>query len=223
MDCKKVIFVHLPKTGGTLIREYFNFVSASRDVEIQLGGHGITKSGAGAHGPIEDFIDKERAYKFGLVRNPFDWYVSRYFYFIKKGVEERGVSINNDCNLYGPSFAEKFPTVKSHILYGVEHPNLSRFWLSDMYKYMFYIDEQFYMDHIGKLETINDDIQYLWNETNISPRYSLSSFDQQTGKIHRNQSNHEKYISYYDQETIDIIYQKDKLIFDTYGYTLLGD
>ena len=71
MDCKKVIFVHLPKTGGTLIREYFNFVSASQDVEIQLGGNGITKSGVGAHGPIEDFIDKEQAYKFGLVRNTF--------------------------------------------------------------------------------------------------------------------------------------------------------
>ena len=97
MDCKKVIFVHLPKTGGTLIREYFNFVSASQDVEIQLGGNGITKSGVGEHGPIEDFIDKEQAYKFGLVRNPFDWYVSRYFYFIKKGVAEGGVSIEIDC------------------------------------------------------------------------------------------------------------------------------
>ena len=220
MDCKKVIFVHLPKTGGTLIREYFNFVSASQDVEIQLGGNGITKSGVGAHGPIEDFIDKEQAYKFGLVRNPFDWYVSRYFYFIKKGVAEGGVSIENDCGLYGHDFCSKFPTVKSHILYGIDNPRLSRFWLSDMYKYMFYNNDSFFMDHVGKLETIDTENQSLWDHISISPSHSLASFDQQTSNMHRNRSAHEHYSSYYDQEMTDIIYEKDKLIFDKYGYTL---
>lgn len=216
---KKIIFIHLPKTGGTLIREYFTFVSSSQQIEIQLGGIGTTKSGAGAHGPVEDFVDRETAYKFGLVRNPFDWYVSRYFYFIKKGVEERGVSIENDCNLYGAAFLEKFPTVKSHILYGLDNPSLSRFWLSDMYRYMFYNNGSFFMDHVGKLETINRDIEFLWDQMEISPSHNLADFDKRTGKSHRNTSRHEHYASYYDPETIDIIKQKDKLIFDKYEYT----
>ena len=50
----KVIFVHLPKTGGTLLREYFQYVSSLCGLEINIG-KSSTFSGVAAHATVGDF------------------------------------------------------------------------------------------------------------------------------------------------------------------------
>ena len=209
---KSIIFVHLPKAAGTLLRYYFDFINKNYSDYLTID------TGLPVHLTIKEFPNRGQAYKFGLVRNPFDWYVSRYFYFIEKSVEERGVSIENDCNLYGAAFLDKFPTVKSHILYGLDNPNIPRFWLSDLYQHMFYIDGELCMDRVGKMENIYDEIKDVFNLLHAGPVQSLEAYDKSTSGEKRNASKHGHYRSYYDNETIDIIKEKDQLILDTYKY-----
>lgn len=213
----KVIFVHLPKTGGTLLREYFQYVSSLCGLEINIG-KSSTFSGVAAHATVGDFKNKDMAHRFGLIRNPFDWYVSRYFYFQKKGCAEGGVSIRSDSGLYGDGFRQKFPTLKHHILHGLENESIPRFWLSEMYRHMFYDSGTFKMSHVGKLENINEEIENLWNTMKVQPNVTLEQFDLLNGKIHRNASRHDGYKKYYDNEMIDTILKRDKLILDKYNY-----
>jgi hypothetical protein len=213
----KIIFVHLPKTGGTLLREYFEYISNLSKVEINIG-KSSTFSGVAAHATVGDFKNKETAYKFGLVRNPFDWYVSRYFYFQKKGCAEGAVSVKNDCGLYGDSFRQKFPTLKHHLLHGVENDSIPRFWLSSLYQYMFYDNGLFSMNHVGKLENIDQEIDNLWSTTGVEKYISLKEFDNLSNRFHRNASKHNHYQEYYDNEMIDIVLKYDELVLDKYNY-----
>lgn len=61
-----IIFIHLPRTGGTFLSEYDN-------AYWQYYGHHPASS-------LDPNILKTN-YIIGNIRNPWDWYVSRYCYF----------------------------------------------------------------------------------------------------------------------------------------------
>ena len=79
---KKIVFIHLPKCGGTLLNKY-----SSTEPQFEYWMYKDQ-----AHKPATTVVKNNDIYLFGLVRNPWDWYVSRYFYFIKKDVKENGIS-----------------------------------------------------------------------------------------------------------------------------------
>jgi len=71
LDKQKIIFVHIRKTGGTSIERSFN--------------HDADKKPSLKHCPIEYFKREhpkkfKEYFKFTVVRNPWDWIVSRYFW-----------------------------------------------------------------------------------------------------------------------------------------------
>jgi hypothetical protein len=176
-------------------------------------GHGY---GAKKHQPASSVPNREDYYLFGLIRNPFDWYVSRYHYFIdkpKKGLHmiEDEISKNSDAGLVGEEFKNNF-TFKDHIKYGLTStPN---FWLSNLHDYMFYEDGKSIMNHIGKFEDMNDELNFVLKENGFEPRIELKDY-----WGNKNASIRKDYHQYYDLELMDIIMQKDKKIFDLYGYS----
>jgi hypothetical protein len=62
----KFIFVHMVKTGGTFLQDYFG---------KNIAGCRSTGSGAGRHKPVKAIKDLPQ-FKFGVMRNPYAWYIS---------------------------------------------------------------------------------------------------------------------------------------------------
>lgn len=66
---KNSIFIHMPKTGGTFIREHFN---------EQPGWFNTLGVG---HGNMEDFSLYRDLFAFTFIRNPVDWLVSYWNFY----------------------------------------------------------------------------------------------------------------------------------------------
>ena len=208
---KNVLFIHLPKTGGTLINEYCRYTGAM----IYYLNEG------NAHCPVTSVTNPENYFKFGLVRSPWDFYVSRYFYYIKKNLPERGLSNLLDAGLHGKGFEQEFPTLKDHIKYGTELGE-DRFWFSNLYKEMFCDDENnVLMDYVGKQENLINEVEHVLSLNSIVPDVSIRDFDL-VAKDHfpqaRNATKHEHYTAYYDDELVDLISEKDEYIIEKHGY-----
>ena len=98
------------------------------------------------------------------------------------------------------------------------------FWLTNLYKKMFYENDNLYMNYVGKLENIQQDINIIFSANCSRPiNLDIESFNAQSGGVFVNKTNHMHYSQYYDQEIIDIIKEKDKLLLDKYNYEYEGD
>jgi len=69
---KKIIFIHIPRTGGTSVEKYFNF-KPSVDWKIKTAQH-LTLKEYGDHYELDDY------FKFSIVRNPWDRLISWYLW-----------------------------------------------------------------------------------------------------------------------------------------------
>lgn len=79
IQADKFVFVHIPKTGGTWVRE-------------TLKRHGPKEWNmriTAAHCAIETLDPGDRTV-FAVVRNPWDWYVSRYFFWGTHWLDKTG-------------------------------------------------------------------------------------------------------------------------------------
>jgi len=205
---KQIIFIHLPKTAGTFLSRYVRKVKKSSI--IYLG-----------HLALTDFMLKNKLnnldnyFVFGFVRNPWEWYISRYFWFCKKSVEEQGISKACDAGLSGDDFKQQ--TFREHILYGLNNPLVNNsFWLTNRYKEMFYYDNKLALDHVGKTETIYDDINYVLSVNGVKSKWKKYW---NKNKHNKNKAtNHNHYSHYYTDDLIDIIKEKDQEIIKQYNY-----
>ena len=124
----KLGYIHIPKTGGTFLSKYLNLYT-----DIKVYGHK----------KINDILEKE-IYLFSTIRNPFDWYVSRYHYYTMKGIVEKGISKGNDFGINNQAFKETFKTFKDYMIKGSilkANNQLSRWYLTDIYKYQLYLKD----------------------------------------------------------------------------------
>jgi hypothetical protein len=205
---KNPYFLHVPKTGGTFLSAYL----AEYCQKIHNFGHQqICKMGY-----------HNNNFTFAFIRNPFAWYVSRYFYFCqdraKSYDQKNGISYMNDGEMNGEEFRLAFPTFKYHIMYGYYSPKklVNRFFLSDIYNWQLCEKDVLQIDYIGKLETIYDDIDRILDICEIYPDISLKDF--KTNRMNKTDHNH--YSTYYDQELINIIKEKDRYLLLKYNYKM---
>lgn len=201
---KPILFIHLPRTGGTFIREY-----AKRTKLINYYANYKQRDG---HQSARLTKDPEKYFSFGLVRNPFDWYVSQYFYLSREGKElETGIFNGVDAGLCGVEFRNRFPTLTDWIKYGV---NIPMFFETQIYDYMFCSETgRLLLDYVGKFEKLYDEIDHVLELNGIIPENKLRDFDG-----YRNASERGDYHQYFTSEAINIIMEKDKKLLDRYEY-----
>ena len=208
----KILLVHLPKTAGTVLSWYARAVP---EFEYYLNN-------GQAHYPASSVVNRQEYFIVGFVRNPWDWYVSRYHYFTamaKQGIE-KGVSKYADAGLPGKHFVQKFPTLKDHLMFGLSNEcKAERFWMSQMYQYMFCDrnSEKLLLNFVGRTENLNEDMDTVFELIKTSPSISFKNF-LLAESPYRNSSEHNHYSQYYDQELIDLVQEKDGDIVQQYDY-----
>lgn len=134
---KKILFVHIPRTGGTIIEKS---ISNNFQESYLKEKHFESYDYKWAH---QEYWDT--CFKFGFVRNPYDWIVSfshRYQINVETFVSylERNPMIYAHCH-NGPRWGQKLPF--SNILDGV--------------------------DFVGKFENLKEDYKYLQNKFDLPP------------------------------------------------------
>ena len=177
IDQYKTIFIHIPKSAGTSIIEYFG----NQSFRIQPNKH------ADIYEIKRKFKNSYNNYrKFAIIRNPYDKMVSWYFYLKRNLGKKYNIIEFNDW-------------IKDPLKFW--HINDPISFLKPQYDW---IDETV---EIIKFENLNEDLSNFFNEKIILPI--------------TNKSKHKYYLEYYNDESLNIIYNKYKKDFEKFNYKKL--
>lgn len=195
-DSHNFLFVATTKTGSTSIEEHLNPYRAQYEITHLVGSYN-------KHCPLdiihETFPFIENHFKFSIVRNPFDWVVSWYFY--RKSNSIPGGKNNPNCT-DGVEFKEWLTNPES-TAYNEKGIGLSMSQLDIIQG-----NKKISMDFVGKYENIQQDFNTICDKIGI-PRQQLP---------HSNKSKHKHYTEYYDEETREIVAQKYAKDIEYFGY-----
>jgi hypothetical protein len=215
---KKFVFIHIYKTGGSSVKEALqgycyhpqsNLINRSCNKVIRtVSGNkpkkyfdikGLYPLLSRSHRKASDIEAMKpkifnKFYTFAFVRNPWDWQVSLYYFMLE------------NPGYFQDEFIKEIANFKDYIKWRVH--NEVRYQSDFLYNQ----DGELAVDYVGRLETIEEDFNFLCNKLSLNA--SLP---------HINRSQHKKYLELYDEESkelVDNAFQKDiKLLgysFDAY-------
>ena len=204
-DTNRVLFVHVPKTGGSTVDLIFDTeVKDSRKVE-----------GARRHDTYGQLLALEpqlSAYwSCGLVRNPWARMVSWWAMTVdmydraERGAERARTKVEHRRRIWGPlgKYREDFPTF---VMEGTAHvkrlrvPQLKR--LIDT--------EGRQVDFIGRVENFVSDVNVIRGKVGLDPVEELPR---------RNRSKHGHYSDYYDNRSRERVAELYAMDIEAFGYT----
>ena len=186
MEIKKLncYFIHIPKTAGTSIFRFLNkYCTADEKLEYNRNPHRIEEN-------------CENLFKFCFVRNPWDRFVSCYFYFRKYGQKFGNDEHTGDLVNKFESFTEfvhNYESIKSELR--CPHFKCQTHWMKNK------------IDFIGRVENFEDDFNEVCDIIKIT-RHSLDK---------KNKSYHNHYTTHYNFETkkiIEKLYEDDVKTFN---------
>lgn len=108
------VFIHFPKTGGTFVTKVMRKIHNRKDPDWWVnrlynkwlgGGHKVNYKEVNKHGSCREIPNShESKLIFSAIRDPFEWYVSEYFFgWWKRYPEQYGVNESYMTEKY-PSF-----------------------------------------------------------------------------------------------------------------------
>ena len=183
----KCIFTHIPKCAGCSIHKIL-----CECLETPY------EKAYSDHLKLTMTNETENYFKFTFVRNPWDRFLSTYFYFRAQGRGGRGdAKMGKVVNRYKSfkDFALNFNNIPSN-KWVFPHFNEQLNWISKNH------------DFVGRFETLQEDFKTICDRTGI-PRHQLP---------HENKSNHKHYTESYDEETKQIIAEKYAKDIEYFGY-----
>lgn len=179
---KKVLFVHIPRTGGSSIENYFGFEGNSNIKKLDTAQHATLQE------YLQGYPNAESYYKFSVVRNPWDrlvsWYIWSYaevlyYQFLaengkyyptdgnsrgKAWVRGKAFLSNQNNNYLDNKMFLKFKTSFSNFLDKIEGEDLS---INEAYDNVFDINNRL------KSRWIMPQVKWLENEDKIKCDYIL--------------------------------------------------
>jgi Sulfotransferase family len=203
---KKFIFIHNYKVAGTSVHktllDYTNITLRRTNkwdqflirigyypklFSSQFDGHIYAKD-LKKQLPAEIF---NNYFKFGFVRNPWDWQVSLYSFMLKEGPSHPQYNI-----------ISKFKSFDEYIDWRVNND------INFQYEFFYDDDDNLLMDFIGKFEHINEDFSQVLKKTGISDMPLLH--------VNKSRDNSE-FLHYYTPNSIKIVeqaFEKDIRLFN---------
>lgn len=190
----KILFLHIPKTAGSSI--------TASSIKINKIIHPIFPEGAWQK--IKE-LSLENYYKIAFVRNPWDRFVSLYYYFYNMSPTHFAYKYDHQT----VKNIQRFQNFEDFCL------NFADFNGSQAFKKFHFMNQHLwthhkskcFLDFLGYFENLNSDLDRLASELNIEIK-----------KIpHLNASVHENYKKYYNDKTMDIVanlYARDISIFN---------
>ena len=188
----KVCFVHIPKTGGTSVREV---------IEKLDEREAIPKTFYAPHGKdLNKYINilnsNPEIFRFTFVRNPWDRAVSSYLYMCAV----------NEINEKTTGF-KKFISDYCNDCY--DHPNKNEEikWHMIEQHLLVYDEQKPMVDSVGRFENLQTDFNRILEKINIPPQ-SLP---------HKKKTKRKHYAKYYDAESRELVgrlYAKDIELFN---------
>lgn len=131
-------------------------------------------------------------YKFGFVRNPYDWQVSLYHYMLK------------DENHYQHHIAKEFASFDQYLEWRIKED-------IHLQREFFYDGDDMIMDYIGKMENLNEDFK------RIAAKIKITGLDLPV----TNASQHKHFETYYTQGTADLVFEAFSPDFKAFDYQRL--
>lgn len=205
----KFILISVPKTGSTTCRKFLDPIS-------DIKSNGSNKSPFYDHTTAvtlrEHFKtnswDWDSYFKFGFVRNPWDWMVSHWFYRSKfvKNFQNNKYKAENWClNFYKTCKNQIEGTVNFSDWcqnYGIAEFDNQSEWLFDN-------SNNRLVDYIGRVEDFQTSLDYICETIKL---------DKIKVKI-KNSTNHAKYNTYYTPHTRESVAKKFHRDIELFGYT----
>ncbi len=220
------VFLHLHKSGGTFVNEcLLRFVPGARQIGYHLPRNLI---------PIESAALPV----FGLVRNPWSYYVSWYSFQAARDhpnalfrllSEDRRLGFKGTvCNLLdlGNRPAQLGRVVDAlPAAYGNRGINLPGFALapirdsglgfySYLYRYMFGDDDASLT--IGRMESLRQDLPRMLESVGLEVSQEMGDFIDTAAP--RNTANHARYTEMYDEELRDLVAEREALLIARHGF-----
>jgi len=229
----KAIFVHIPKSAGTSVSHYFHDSSQKKKPGMHDDIHQIKKT----------YPDLYESYKkFSIVRNPYDKMVSWFFYLkshedicidilqfsdnIKSFYKNRSTSFKKGDSL---DFLEFNAWIKDFSVFQIAINKLVDFY-EDLASKVALIPSAHKIENISGKRWLGDgnsflNPQHTWLDDtvkvikfeNINKELS-DFFKMEINLPYKNESNHNHYSTYYNEESLDIVYNKYKEDFEKFNY-----
>ena len=191
----KVIFIHIPKNAGSSIeRALFNTEGAVSHMTALNRAN-------------EDIDLFNKSFKFAIVRNPYDRFVSAYEYLKQGGRNNHDLEWSKQNIQHFQSFNEFVLALKD-----IEYRKKITSWIHFKEQAGFVCDEKnkVLVDYIGKYETLEKDFSHVCKEIGVSA--SLT---------HENKTpKRSDYKQYYTDESKAIVLDIYRRDFEVFGYAI---
>ena len=182
----KCHFIHIPKTAGTSIFRFLNrYCSDEEKLMYNKNPHAVQNI-------------SENLFKFCFVRNPWDRFISSYFYFKEYGQgfgydTHTGEIINRFKDF--DDFVLNFTSVQTE--FRCPHFKNQTHWIRGNN-----------IDFIGRVENLENDFNYVCNVIGIG----------ESNLPRRNASSHNQYHEYFNRRTKEMVRELYEDDIETFNY-----
>jgi hypothetical protein len=206
----KFIFIHIPKCGGSSVEQAmlnhegideerilaWDFTSEERQkyrVYYKYGGIDVQ------HKKIDQYKDEneKKYFTFTFVRNPWERFLSEYFYIRKQ----------HGCGCDEKEFNLKYSTFRDFVVEG----GASCCWYAHNFPqidFVFNANQNKLTNFVGRCEDMQTDFDYVCKKIGIS-KIELP---------YRNPTKHKHYTEYYNDETREIVAERYAKDIEYFGY-----
>jgi hypothetical protein len=221
-----LLFVHMPKTAGGSIKDYFGKTSNNlkEKNKVSFGHNNLSsiKNKICNNKHLNEKISFKDYFKFVIFRNPWERILSEFVFRSRDSILKKKNKSNK--RKYWIDIKEKKYNFKEWISYITETENITDL----IKKYSCYsfveLDGKVGVDYIINFHNLNEDF-------NLIKKISNNDHGELNKEgMHVHKSNHDFFKNYYDDKTIELvkkIHEKDislfKFSFDDYKYINLDE
>lgn len=221
MNHKYLLFIHIPKTGGEFIQSKYKFYQHWKNSKIYKNVYKLKKfenndNFTFGHADIKTILENKiiskdfynKSFKFCIVRNPYDRFLSIYLYFLKstesgKNILDNNISFDKFINIIH-NLKEKIPKnsdqnveVHSDYFFLRNHLNIQKSWIPE---------------DINKIYKFEDGFDILLND--IKEQVNINSNNMDTIPINKCNKKNKKFYNENNYKKVYEIYEKDFLEFN---------